>query len=396
MKGNSDTRKKRFFGWGMKGYWYMALNLVSYENDGNVISESMENTNDNGVCMSHMGFRTLDSVYCGKYLKTLTISGVATSPEYRRCGCVRQMLNKLFEMAPERGWEVSFLHPFSFSYYRKFGYEKVADHKIIEFPISKLDFTDRFPGLKPVDSEERAKDCTKIYNEFSMKRNIMFKRYGTSIYPTSAGGDKKTYIWYDAASKPASYITLRSEQYFSVNRMESVNLHIHEMAFTTPESLMALFGFIRMFEGEDKRVKIHNCAMSPEVDTVLKHYMHSSYTLVPDIAARILDVKAVLHANRYPAGERGCFTVKVEDSLEYTRGVYRVEYDNGQSEVTKLGDDAEYDLSASMPSFTQLVYGYDEYTADKAAYMDGVEICNPDSKFFNVFHKKHNGLFEHF
>ena len=135
MKGNSDTRKKRFFGWGMKGYWYMALNLVSYENDGNVISESMENTNDNGVCMSHMGFRTLDSVYCGKYLKTLTISGVATSPEYRRCGCVRQMLNKLFEMAPERGWEVSFLHPFSFSYYRKFGYEKVADHKIIEFPI---------------------------------------------------------------------------------------------------------------------------------------------------------------------------------------------------------------------------------------------------------------------
>ena len=103
-----------------------------------------------------------------------------------------------------------------------------------------------------------------------------------------------------------------------------------------------------------------------------------------------------MRANRYPAGERGCFTVKVEDSLEYTRGVYRVEYDNGQSEVTKLGDDAEYDLSASMPSFTQLVYGYDEYTADKAAYMDGVEICNPDSKFFNVFHKKHNGLFEHF
>ena len=123
--------------------------------------------------------------------------------------------------------------------------------------------------------------------------------------------------------------------------------------------------------------------------------MHTKYTLIPDIMARILDVPAILKANLYP-DEHGMFTVKVEDSLAFTRGVYEVEYENGKAEVKKLSDDADFDLSAPMPAFSQLMYGYDEYTADVASYMDGVKVINPKSDFFKIFHKKNNGLFEHF
>ncbi len=374
----------------------MELKVIFNDDNGNVISEGMEVRSDDGSCMSHMGFKTLDSMYCGQYIKTLTVGGIGTSPEYRREGLVRKMMNKMLEIAPERGWAVSFLHPFSFSYYRKFGYEKVADHKILVFPIAKLDFAERCTDLEPVDSTEKALDCVKIYNEFSKKRNIMFKRYGTSIYPTSKGGGNRTYIYYDSAKNPASYITFSQEQFFNINRMKSVNFHVHEMAFTTPESLNALFGFIRMFEGEDETVKIHNCAMSPEIDTVLKHYMHTSYTLVPDIAARILDVPTVLKANSYPKDRKGYFTVNVEDTLEFVNGVYGVEYENGIADVKKLPSGSECDLSVPVATFTQLVYGYDEYTPDIVPYMNGAKLYNPQSKFFEAFHKKNNGLFEHF
>ncbi len=371
------------------------INIVS-KNQCELIEE-MYAVNDSGMQMSKIGFTTLGSRYCGHYVNTVTVGGVVTLPQYRREGLVRQMLNKMFDMAPERGWAVSFLHPFSFSYYRKFGYEKVADHKVVEFPIEKLEFIPRCTDLVPVESKETAVDCVKVYNKFASKRNIMFRRYGTSIYPTEPdqGAEKKTYIWYDKNGEPASYIMLGQEQYFSVNRMISVNLNIYEMAFTTKESLMALFGFIRMFEGDDNKVKIHNCAMAPEIDIILKHYMHTSYTIIPDIQARVLDVKKMLSLNLYPA-ERGMFTIKVEDTLPYTRGVYRVEYQNGQADVKKLADDAGYDLSAAMPSFTQLLYGYDEYDVYTAAFMDGVKIVNPNSDFFKVFHKKNNGVFEHF
>ena len=136
--------------------------------------------------------------------------------------------------------------------------------------------------------------------------------------------------------------------------------------------------------------------MSPEIDTVLKHYMHTSYTLVPDIAARILDVPTMLKANSYPKDRKGYFTVNVEDTLEFVNGVYGVEYENGIADVKKLPSGSECDLSVPVATFTQLVYGYDEYTPDIVPYMNGAKLYNPQSKFFEAFHKKNNGLFEHF
>lgn len=359
-----------------------------------IITEEMENYTDDGIKMSGLIFKTLNSRYCGNFVKTLTIGGVATEPEYRRAGAVRQMFKMLFDMAPERGWIVSFLHPFSFSYYRKFGYEKVADHKIVEFPISKLEFVDRCSDLVPVNSLKRQEDCVKVYNKFADGRNIMFVRKNTDMYPIN-NSKKKTYLWYAPDGEPSGYVTLESEKYFSVNRMVNVNLNVYEMAYTSPDSLQALFGFLRMYEGENDTVKLHNCAMSPEIDVLLKHYMHTSYTLVPDIAARILDVPAILKLNSYPA-EHGCFTVKVNDNLPYTDGVYRVEYQNGKADVARLPENSDFDLAVPMPAFTQLVYGYDEYTPDVVKYMSGAVVNEPNSDFFKAFHKKNNGLFEHF
>jgi len=152
---------------------------------------------------------------------------------------------------------------------------------------------------------------------------------------------------------------------------------------------------MRMYEGENDTVKILNAAMSPEIDMMLRHYTHTRYTAVPDIMARILDVKAILKANAYPK-EPGRFTVRVDDTLEYTRGVYRVEYENGAAEVEKISDAESCDLRAAMPAFTQMVYGYDAYNASTAPYLPGVELYTDGADFFRAFGKKSNGLFEHF
>lgn len=356
--------------------------------------DQLENYDDNGNCMSHMGFRTIESRYCGKLLNTVTVSGISTLPQYRRSGAVRAMMNYMFDLTPERGWAVSLLHPFSFSYYRMFGYDKVADHKILEFPITKLEFTERCPDFVPVNSVKTAEDAVKVYNEFSETRNIMFPRYGTWRFPTEPNNGEQIYLRY-RDGKPVAYVKLSQEQFFDVNKMTSIALHIHEIAFTTPESLKDVFGFIRMFEGEDNTVKIHNAAMSPEIDAFLKHYTHTKYTLVPDLAGRILDVKTVLEANKYPS-ERGHFTVEVIDTLPFTNGVYSVEYQNGVAEAKLVSKDTVADVVAPMPAFTQLLYGYDEYDAFRASFLSGVKVNDPNSDFFKVFHKKCNGLFEHF
>ena len=118
----------------------------------------------------------------GKYLRTLAVGGLGTLPEYRRQGCVRFLFEEAFKLAPERGWVVSLLHPFSFSYYRKFGYEKIADHKILEFPMAALACFERRSDFKRLDSEDRLGDALNVFERFGANRNILFKRYDARNY----------------------------------------------------------------------------------------------------------------------------------------------------------------------------------------------------------------------
>ena len=351
---------------------------------------------DGETLMAGGGVNTLQSRYCGNFIKTLAIGGLGTSPEYRRNGCIRQIIEGAFALAPERGWVVSMLHPFAYSYYRMFGYEKISDHKILEFPMKTLDNFERCSSLKRMNSEERLRDALLVYDRFSENINIMFRRYDTSNYNISAkGSEPTTFIWYDKQGAPAATVTLGVENYYSVNRMISVNLNVYEMVFTSPESLLALFGFMRMYEGELETVKIHNCAMSPEIDLVLREYILVKYTVMPDIMGRILNVEEFLKANSYPE-EHGHFIVKVEDTLDFTRGVYEVEYEHRAAEIKKIADTDKFDISAAMPAFTQMLYGYESFNAQRAGYLPGVEMKTDAKDFFKAFPKRENGLFEHF
>lgn len=195
---------------------------------------------------------------------------------------------------------------------------------------------------------------------------------------------KNVYVWYDQAGCPSAYIVLQGENYYSVNRMFSVNLHVYEMAYTSPEGLLALFGVMRMFEGEFDSVFLHDIAMLPEVELVLKNYMHTSCRTYSDLALRILDVEAVLKANTYPT-EGGRFVLRVEDNLPYVRGVYEVVYAGGGCEVVRKPEGDAFDLSVPVTALSRLLYGTEQFDARLASYMEGVVLQNEASDFFRRF-----------
>ena len=355
---------------------------------------------DGESVLSKATFGTRNSRYCGKYIKTLTVGGVSTEPEHRRSGYVRQMFDKVLPIAPEHGCSVTMLHPFSFAYYRMFGYERVCDHLIVEFPMSKLEYLPRVNDLVKLSGNDRVSDVIKIYEEFASKRNIMFQRFNGAYWPLEPKlSEKTTYIRYHG-NEPEGYITLGVEKYFKVNHSASINLNVYEMAYINADALRDLLGFVRMFEGENETVKIHNCAMMPELDLMLRHYTHTSYVTVPDVMARVLDTKAMLEANEYPRAY-GHFTVAVEDKLPSVAGVYEVEYQNGNGDVKKVSDSADsftgkYDLRCTVQAFTQLIYGYYSVTPAMLSYVDGVIESGDTDDFCRAFPKRYAGVFEHF
>ena len=354
----------------------------------------------NGKKLSGGRFRRVKLHLNGAVTDGLAAVGIGTDPENRRLGLVRKMLEASSVIANEQNIPISILHPFSFAYYRKFGYERVSDTRILEFPMSALNFADRCSDFVRCTDESYIPDLDSVYNRFAKKRNLAFPRNGNFNYGIS-DEKKKVYVSYDENGLPDAYLTLSVEKYFYVNKMVSVNLNIHEFAFTSPKALDKLLGFMRMFEGELETVKIHECGLAPELERRLRHYHHTKITVIPDIMARINDVEAVLNLVEYPMG-KGEFTVKVTEPEgtshmpQKTTGIWNVRYENKRAVVTRLDDNSSYDLCADVPAFTQMVFGYECTGPETARYIPNTTLNNECEDFFRAFPNRPGGVFEHF
>lgn len=348
---------------------------------------------DDGRIMSSGSANTRLTRFAGKWIPTLVVGGIGTQPQYRRQGCVRKMFEDLLPRAREFGWYASILHPFSFSYYRKFGYERVSDTVIVDMPITALDFLPRYADLIPLDEAEHPEDIVSVYEAFSENRNLSFERKAPNQFKKDGA---KTYLYYNDRGACEGYVVTQIDNYFDgINRMISVNLIVHEIAYLNRDALLHLLSFLRMYEGELKTIHFRDIGMTPEVDLCLRHFMDTRYDIHPDIMARILDTKAMLYANTYPMAH-GVFVLRVEDWLDTVRGTYRVEYQNGACTVEELSDTARADLTVNSCALSKFLYGTDAFTKDTAAYLDGVKIDGDTTDFFRAFPKRINGYILHF
>lgn len=372
----------------------MIFKETIHQNDSYIKNVGYRICNDDGVEMAHAGITTRMTGYAGSRIPTMTVGGVGTAPQYRRQGAVRALLEKLMPAARENGWYVSLLHPFSFSFYRKFGYERVSDTVIADMTMGALDFLPRYADLIPLDEAAHPEDIVTLFAAFGKNRNLTFDR----ISPDQFRRDRcTTYLYYNPAGVCTGYVITEVEKHYDgINRMISDNLHVREIVYLDREALLCLLSFLRMYEGELKTVRFHDIGMTPEVDLCLKHFMDTRYDTHPDIMARILDTEAMLRANAYPAA-RGVFTLRVEDTLPDVRGAFRVEYENGTCAVERLDTDlAKADLTVGPTALAKLLYGTDAFDAALASYLDGVTMENDAHDFFRAFPKRINGLYEHF
>ena len=66
------------------------------------------------------------------------VAGVATYPEYRRSGYVKELLQHSLQTMKKDGYSVSMLHPFAVSFYRKYGWELCANRIVCQMTKSDL------------------------------------------------------------------------------------------------------------------------------------------------------------------------------------------------------------------------------------------------------------------
>lgn len=350
----------------------------------------MQMQNEEGEVLTSCSLNLVKTAFGNEFVKTLCFSAVATPMQHRRNGYVREIFDKAWQLGIEQGAVISLLHPFSFSYYEKFGYGKVADHRMVRCPIRLLDSVPRCCNLKKL--EDTPKDWEELYcahNEFCRGRQLMMQHSDPKFF-------KSKEIWaFRENGKITGYISFSSTKRLEINHYEDGLLTVNNIAYLTPTALKSLLGFIRMFEGELDFVEFANIAMCPEIELYIHHDTHTHFRLLPDLMVRVLDSEKILKAYNYPK-EKGAFSITVNDKLSTVNGKFSVEYGDGTCEVKRLDDSAVTDITVNASMFSRLIYGYDGLTCEQAKFCEGISIDGNAEDFFRAFTKRPCGTFEHF
>jgi predicted acetyltransferase len=297
------------------------------------------------------------------------VGAVGTLPESRKGGYVRKIFEKILPAMLEDGKIFSYLHPFSYPFYRKFGYELCYQPNRATIPMKyfrEYPFPD---GMEQYFPGSDISDISAVYHEFVKNKNLPLvrdeahfrRRMDKDPYMT----DFYTYLHRDKDGKADAYIF-----FFSDGGIEDRELRVKDFAWTTPEAFCAMLGFI----GGLGAFMTFKWDAPPSVNLASIFTEAFDFTIEnpPWGMNRILNLPRALEL-LVPPEKNGRVTVSVTDAhLPSNSGAYSIEWESGAVSVKRASDFAN--LETDIQTLTQLVTGFlsiDQVRLKRTAVING-------------------------
>lgn len=318
---------------------------------------------------------------------------VGSLPENRGGGSIRRMMEIVLREFKEKGDPFLILMPFSFVFYRKFGFELAACEltqkaKIQQFaPFTCAYRIHQVMSQEDVDivralHEDFAKDC----NLDEVKGDQAWKYNGNGEFGPRNWwfGDHHnyTYLFFDETGKARAYLTFIFKHGPEGPFIGS--MQVIDTAFDSPEALRNIFGFIYGMRAKITEVEmtfpreLDLALLLPEGDDVERKL--SGHQM-----GRVLNVEKVLMLLKHPQGE-GSYRIHIEDQfLPENTGTYEVAFQDGQTlSVVKTEEPA--DLCVTVETFLQMVIGLADLNA--ALYREGSVLYGKEDLLRQIFIRK--------
>ena len=328
---------------------------------------------DDGTLMAELTFVPHEVTYCGNTLTTVMIDEVISLPANRRSGYIRKLFEELEKMAPQEKWDIGTLNPFSWSYYRKFGYDRALSVMSLNVPMRSLERFERNCDVK-LNEGALTEDLRRLYNNFCQNKHLKFLRKNGKHYQENPYGTcEYTYIWYDKSGAPRSYVI------YNVDRSQRT-VRVKEIIYDSPESLAGILGFLRNHDGQTDFVDFDELPTGSPLDVVLGDYDRSKSSVRSVLAGRVYNLQSVLERNSYPQ-EHGAFRLLSHDSMAQNNGLFEVEYQNGKAQVSRINSGAP-DIEVTPIAAARLLLSGEGFTTDSARFIEGTTLHNEAKGFF--------------
>ncbi|MEN0641886.1 GNAT family N-acetyltransferase [Alkalicoccobacillus gibsonii] len=300
---------------------------------------------DNGELLAKLEVIPFHVNVFGTTMKMGGIAGVASYPEQRRRGLIKQLITHSLKEMRQEGQILSYLAPFAVGFYRKFGWEIAFNEVTYTFEPSQ------FPKSDPtIEGQMQRAPFTDqrirhVYNE-NASHGMLVRNDSWWERLEHRYSGTQTALFTNEAGDPVAYI---------VYKVQGRHFETEELVYKDSDGLKALLSFIGQHDSMIKSAEITTTA-SEHLDYFLPDPKTKAES-VPYFMARIVDVEAFLKEFPFAKSSDMSFTLQIEDTYaEWNNQTFAVSIKEGQGSCGVSSE--EPTISMSIQTLTSLMLGY--------------------------------------
>jgi predicted acetyltransferase len=278
------------------------------------------------------------------------IAGVATFAEARGRGYVDQLLRHSLETMRTAGQVISALYPFSWGFYRRYGWDWVGEKRNIRLPLAQVRSAPEGREVRNITGDG-AREKTEAYcTRFARKYRGIFttetRRWGRAL---SHDEGRTTYVYAHEPSE--SYLLWRYE----AKQEEGT---AREFVANAPEGDRALLSLLHYFGTQCETASLTVPADSP----LWSHVMHWDLEtkIEPVFSGRVVDFgPAMMRLEPSPETPNGSVTLALTDEhAPWNAGIWRITVEDGKIHAaTVVGGADDADVTADIQALSQAYWG---------------------------------------
>ncbi|WP_267644211.1 GNAT family N-acetyltransferase [Haloarchaeobius amylolyticus] len=322
-------------------HWDLGANRAIYDGDEPL-----------AVCR-HYWFET---TWRGVDIELPGLSAVASPPEHRHGGNVRQLLLDSLQEYRERGDPLSALWPFKYAFYHKYGWDTTNHRGELEFDpavlepiVADLDDEGSFRRLDGGDWE--AVDA--VHRELTAGEDFAIRRSeGWWRHRWFEGWDQDPYVYgWERDGEIAGYVNYKVE-----DGDDGRTFAAWELGAVDHEAYLHCLRFIYSHDSQVSTVTLHTGTDALLLDLV-DDPQNVTVTEKTGPMVRVVDVVDALETMPYPSELETGLVLAVEDSLaDWNDDRFELTVEDGEGTCTPT--DASPDVTLDIAALSQLVIGY--------------------------------------
>lgn len=342
---------------------------------------------DDGEMMSNFCVPAFDIRFDGNRCRMAGIGGVATLPQYRRRGGIRACFEAALPDLYEKGFDFSFLFPFSTSYYRKFGYECCVRKLHWKVDLQLLDPPGTGGTFRLAEKSCPMTDAFRAVDaHWEAKYNMMVlhkpEDYDWTEKFDPAVKQEYTYVYFSRDQIPKGYCTFKV-----ANESDGRNLDCSRFCFADKEGFLGLMALFKSLAADYRYVKF----ITPDEPALA--YLLPEWSLGAvqfSLAAssgmvRAVNVRSVLEKAGYRGTGRAVIAV-ADPQIPQNNGCFAVAFAEGRAVSVERTEEAP-DASFTVSAFSAFVAGACDF-AEGAQTLGGVTVHKNRAVLEQVFYRK--------